>query len=612
MICEICKLEFTSSNLLSKHLSKIHNIDKQQYYDKFLKKEHEGLCLSCGKPTRFKNISSGYFVHCSAKCSRNDPMVIEKTENTTLSRFGVKNVRNSEYYKIKSDNTKLEKYGDKNYNNREKAKKTSIEKYGVESPIQYKEIEQKRDRTNMYLFGTDNYTQNLINKYGDSNYRNKEKAKQTCLEKYGVNNPFAADIVKTKIKDTLINRYNVDNIMKSDETIQKVKQTNLVRYGFEWSQQSDEIRKKQQYRYNFDGQSFDSSWEIAYYIWLKDNNINFIYQPNIRFEYFYNNIKHYYCPDFLINNQLYEIKGLQFFENDKMINPYDRSMDDLYEAKHQCMIKNNVTIITDCSEYINYVSKKYTKDFIPLFKNNLEFPYINTDLHDTSDLGIIQHFHKSIYEASRKNKPSPILAWQDKELIRRCALNRLKYVGSCKPSDILQGFNVTKIAAKISVFKPNLAKTLITKYLNDYTEIFDPFSGFSGRMIASESCNKKYIGQDIHEGHIKESNEIIKYKNYTNSIVSVQDILTDTPKTYECLFTCPPYGGKEHWNKDNDEIEKSCDEWIDICLEKYNCKSYLFVVDKTEKYKDNIVETLENKSHLGKNNEYVIVIKNTN
>ena len=70
-----------------------------------------------------------------------------------------------------------------------------------------------------------------------------------------------------------------------------------------------------------------------------------------------------------------------------------------------------------------------------------------------------------------------------------------------------------------------------------------------------------------------------------------------------------PICGKEHWNKDNDEIEKSCDEWINICLNKYNCKKYLFVVDKTEKYKNNIIETLENKSHFGKNNEYVILIK---
>lgn len=127
-------------------------------------------------------------------------------------------------------------------------------------------------------------------------------------------------------------------------------------------------------------------------------------------------------------------------------------------------------------------------------------------------------------------------------------------------------------------------------------------------MIGAISCGKAYTGQDINEEHVKESNEIIKFKNYSNAQVSVQNILTDSKKEYECLFTCPPYGGKEHWNENNDEIEKSCDEWIDVCLEKYKCKAYLFVVDQTEKYKDKIVEVLESKSHLGVSKEYVVSI----
>jgi tRNA G10 N-methylase Trm11 len=269
-----------------------------------------------------------------------------------------------------------------------------------------------------------------------------------------------------------------------------------------------------------------------------------------------------------------------------------------------------VKIITDYSEYENYVNEKYTKDFVNLFKNNLEFPYLNTDLKNKGDLGLIQHFHKSIYEAHRKNKPSPIEAWNDKELIYKCALNRLKYMGHCKPSDILQGFNVTKLAPKISVFKPELATSLIKKYLNEYTTIIDPFSGFSGRLLGSHNCDKNYVGFDINEKHVQESKEIINYKQIKIATVETEDLIFAQTRTYEhaALFTCPPYGGKEHWNNDNDEVEKTCDEWIDLCIEKHKCSKYLFVVDETEKYKDYIVETLTNTSHFGSNNEYVILI----
>lgn len=34
--------------------------------------------------------------------------------------------------------------------------------------------------------------------------------------------------------------------------------------------------------------------------------------PNIYFEYEYNNKKYKYYPDFLVNNELYEIKGDHF------------------------------------------------------------------------------------------------------------------------------------------------------------------------------------------------------------------------------------------------------------------------------------------------------------
>lgn len=61
-------------------------------------------------------------------------------------------------------------------------------------------------------------------------------------------------------------------------------------------------------------------------------------------------------PDFLVNGEFVELKGLHFFENydatKSMINPFDRSQDALYEAKHQCMLQNHVKIITDVTPYI--------------------------------------------------------------------------------------------------------------------------------------------------------------------------------------------------------------------------------------------------------------------
>lgn len=81
--------------------------------------------------------------------------------------------------------------------------------------------------------------------------------------------------------------------------------------------------------------NFDSIYEIAYYIWLKDHNTAFEYEPIVKFKYVYDGKEHWYMPDFLVDGHYVEIKGDHFFKEDgTMQNPYDHRQDDLYEAKH--------------------------------------------------------------------------------------------------------------------------------------------------------------------------------------------------------------------------------------------------------------------------------------
>ena len=75
------------------------------------------------------------------------------------------------------------------------------------------------------------------------------------------------------------------------------------------------------------------------------------------------------------------------------------------------------------------------------------------------------------------------------------------------------------------------------------------------------------------------------------------------------MFTCSPYGIIENW-PDIELTNLSCDEWIDVCLNNCKCKRYLFVTDdKINKWKNSVVEVIENKSHFGKNVEYVVMVE---
>jgi len=69
MICSICQKEVDSFRSLSRHLP-THNIKSKEYYDKYIKKGHDGFCLNCGEPTTFRTMGTGgYRKFCSKICA---------------------------------------------------------------------------------------------------------------------------------------------------------------------------------------------------------------------------------------------------------------------------------------------------------------------------------------------------------------------------------------------------------------------------------------------------------------------------------------------------------------------------------------------------------------
>lgn len=219
---------------------------------------------------------------------------------------------------------------------------------------------------------------------------------------------------------------------------------------------------------------------------------------------------------------------------------------------------------------------------------------------------LIQTFHPSLWLANRKGFKSPFCAWSDREIMIKCIENRLKYIGDdLSLVNIRAGLTIAKLAPKVSVFRPALAKYILTTYANNFTEIFDPCSGYSGRLLGAKALNKKYVGQDINYRTVTESNNLIDYFNFKDCFVRCVDSLS-TKGSYECLFTCSPYSDLEHWNQDIEDL--TCDEWIDICLKNYTCKRYIFVVNSTVKYSKYIKEVLQNKSYMSNSKEYVLVM----
>lgn len=133
------------------------------------------------------------------------------------------------------------------------------------------------------------------------------------------------------------------------------------------------------------------------------------------------------------------------------------------------------------------------------------------------------------------------------------------------------------------------------------------------RCDAAKELNKKYYGWDMNQELVEWHHQQGRLFN-TNCGIEYGDANNIKSDRSECsVFICPPYTDFEKYFDGQDLKTTQC-EWLQIVMNNIpNAKEYLMVckiVDKGfEKY---IVETKENKSHLGTNREYVLLIKSNN
>lgn len=288
---------------------------------------------SCNNKVTWRNGINEFGKHCSCKCSMNDPQNKELHKTTNLKLYGVENPFQYEPFKEKIKQTNLSRrgveYSMQDAEVKEKAKQTSLKHFGVEYPNQAEEVRLKTKHTCQIKYGVDCI-------FSSSEFQ--KKLQSVWLEHLGVRNPFQADTVKNKIK----------------QTIQKL-------YGVDHYSQTHEFQQKTHRRYTnpkYPDITFATSWEFKVYDFLTEHNIPFEYQVE-PIPYEYDGVIHYYFPDFRVNGRIYEVKGDNFFRINEQTGQEEMYLtwrgglsDEEYEwrcgreeAKHQCMIANNVFIL---------------------------------------------------------------------------------------------------------------------------------------------------------------------------------------------------------------------------------------------------------------------------
>ena len=119
-----------------------------------------------------------------------------------------------------------------------KKKESCLKKYGVDNPSQIYNIKIKKKKTCLKNYGVENPNQSKII---------QDKSKETCKEKYGVLSYSQTDDFKIKYKKTCLERFGVDNIFKSKKTIHNIQKkrqlTCIEKYGVDNYAKTPEFRR---------------------------------------------------------------------------------------------------------------------------------------------------------------------------------------------------------------------------------------------------------------------------------------------------------------------------------------------------------------------------------
>lgn len=186
---------------------------------------------------------------------------LEKAKRTNIEKYGVENAAQSKKSKDKAKKTNLKRYGSPSYLNTEdckaKTKKKALEMYGVDHFSKAEEIKAKCKKTSIERHGDlfqktkkwkEKVKKSCLEKYGVESVSQvnefKEKSAKTLEERYGVRTPLKNKSIRNKAKATLKNRYGVESALKSSILMDKMKKTCMEKYGNSHAMKNKDIKTR--------------------------------------------------------------------------------------------------------------------------------------------------------------------------------------------------------------------------------------------------------------------------------------------------------------------------------------------------------------------------------
>lgn len=176
-------------------------------------------------------------------------------------------------------------------------------------------------------------------------------------------------------------------------------------------------------------------------------------------------------------------------------------------------------------------------------------------------LSLANYFHPQMWSVPTKKYKTPIDQFNDDKILKN--LIRKSFVlwpsrKAASPSSIRRILVSYKDTRRVSNFRPTVAKAIIEHYSKPGDNILDFSAGYSGRLIASLTLDRHYVGWDPCSLQIEGLNNTInrlkelclpKGSAEIHQVCAEDEIILTNHK-FDLIFSSPPYFDLEHYSNE--------------------------------------------------------------
>lgn len=567
--CDITKLLHVSDNYLCRQL-KIHKlktkIDHRRKYPKMTKEEKELDKYGKLGLSHKEKLEITYEKH---------PEIKQKAIENFKKAWKNRTDENEILRQIKIKQTKLERYDNENYNNREKFKKTNLERYGCTLPLLTKENLEKSHSKKAIEKA------NKIRKKLWQSKSDEEKRK-----------------IFENIRENNIKRTGYASHTQNPEWIEKHK--DLMFFGSEKHlAMLDNIQKKRRLTMHKNCTLNTShDFEDLLIQYLKDTYP----QYTILTQYDTDSRYPYMCDCYIKELDLFiEFQG-SYYHNWR---PFNYSSEHIKEYDEMIAKGGQKENIANVWRYKDTEKRECAKqnnlNYLEYWEKLIVLP---EEIKNNQNNLILYYQQKLFYQKNKEVLFDPIKRWEYYK-------NAVEYSTFYKRHGYVSHLTLLRRPYFLhqigySSFNIKLCEIIDKKY-----SIYDPCGGWGHRLLGFKN-NKNYIYNDISLSTLNNCKRLANDEGIINCKFYNQDAALPINDEYDIVFTCPPYYNKEIFTKKGAEnyTEKEFIDWWNTVLDNLHpTTGEIYIVINSNylkyfianNYKYEIINEKLRKSHYHKN-----------